>query len=228
MTDDDFLIERLSLEIKQVVRATIKEILFDESDNGFLFAVASDVHEAVHDAIVDSKNEPVQPQPSRYYDPSNPLMVDLYEFRDRVAREAEISPTAVLNGLTIKDIVDKMPSNHEDLLLVHGIGEKKALWWGDDIIKAVNANRLALAVMRYRPVNNVPLTGVAVVSVNKLAEAYNAVVALPEGSRDVIKVLLGFGVVGPDGQSLMKRLLLDGVVIPSSDSPSFVFCRAGK
>ena len=78
---------------------------------------------------------------NKYLDPSNPLAVELYEFRNREAEDAMASVASIMGNRTIYDIVAKMPRNRDELLDVWGIGDKMAGWYGDTLLRIIDKHR---------------------------------------------------------------------------------------
>ena len=163
MLDDDFLIERLLVDIKQVVRDTIDEsvvaIVRDTIREEIALLGLSMEADAEHEPPspprpaeaepfvlftgLGTDDEPPKPAPpSKNLDLNNPLVYDLTEFRSLASKNANGMPTyKIFHNRTLNDIVAKMPRDKDELLEVSGIGPSKVKWYGTDILRIVNRHR---------------------------------------------------------------------------------------
>lgn len=66
----------------------------------------------------------------------------LTEYRTKKARELEVKPYHILSNRTLKLILEKMPQTTEQLLEVDGIGLKKAVEYGRDILSILHLKKV--------------------------------------------------------------------------------------
>lgn len=163
MLDDDFLVERLLVDIKQAVRDTINESVVDIVRDTVREEVAllglSMEADAEHGLPITPRpaaaepfvlftglgtdDEPPKPAPpSKNLDLNNPLVYDLTEFRSLASKNANGMPTyKIFHNRTLNDIVAKMPRDKDELLSVFGMGLHKVKLYGTDILRIVNRHR---------------------------------------------------------------------------------------
>ena len=67
-----------------------------------------------------------------------PLWERLRKLRMTIAREQGVPPFVVFHDSTLKAMVHAMPANHDDLLQISGIGEKKAAQYGKQFLEIIN------------------------------------------------------------------------------------------
>ena len=67
------------------------------------------------------------------------LFEELRSLRMQLARERDVPAYIVFNDATLRDMAATMPSNHQELLAINGIGEKKIETYGDDFLGAIRA-----------------------------------------------------------------------------------------
>lgn len=63
------------------------------------------------------------------------LVQGLKEFRLQQSRKEKIKPYYIFNDAQMNDLLEKMPSNKEELLQVSGFGSVKAEKYGDEVLK---------------------------------------------------------------------------------------------
>lgn len=151
MLDDDFLVERLLVDIKQVVRDTIREEiallgLSMEADAEHGLTVTPRPTESEPFVLftgLGTDDEPPKPAPpSKDLNLNNPLVYDLQEFRSLAAKNANGRPAyQIFHNQTLNDIVAKMPRDKDELLPVFGMGLHKVKLYGADILRIVNRHR---------------------------------------------------------------------------------------
>ncbi len=66
------------------------------------------------------------------------LMHYMREWRREFARKRGVPAFMILNDVSLADLCRKEPRSHQDLLTVTGIGEKKAQWFGKEILTALH------------------------------------------------------------------------------------------
>jgi ATP-dependent DNA helicase RecQ len=67
------------------------------------------------------------------------LFEELRSLRMQLARERDVPAYIVFNDATLRDMAATMPSNHQELLAINGVGEKKIETYGDDFLGAIRA-----------------------------------------------------------------------------------------
>ncbi|HCV34646.1 MAG TPA: hypothetical protein DGF10_08265 [Acidimicrobiaceae bacterium] len=72
--------------------------------------------------------------------PDLPVIAALREFRSTAAKAADVSAFIIFNDATLADLVDRWPTDHAELLMVHGIGPTKADIHGPGILKVLNSH----------------------------------------------------------------------------------------
>ena len=151
MLDDDFLVERLLVDIKQVVRDTIREEIAllglsmeADAEHGLTVTPRPAAAESfVLFTGLGTDDEPPKPAPpSKDLNLNNPLVYDLTEFRSLASKNANGMPTyKIFHNRTLNDIVAKMPRDKDELLSVFGVGPHKVKLYGMDILRIVNRHR---------------------------------------------------------------------------------------
>ena len=162
MLDDDFLVERLLVDIKQVVRDTINEAVVDIVRDTIREEIAllgiSREADAEHGLPVTPRSAETEPRvlftglgthikpskaakPSKVLIESNPLVVDLRDLRSQTAKHLGRLPYHIFSDSTLNGIVAKMPRDKDELLDVWGIGPEKVDLYGSDIIRIVNRHQ---------------------------------------------------------------------------------------
>ena len=69
------------------------------------------------------------------------LQIDVYKrqlWRRERANKEGIRPYIIFSDATLIEIVNKMPKSKEELFDIRGVGEKKVLKYGDDIINIIS------------------------------------------------------------------------------------------
>ena len=61
----------------------------------------------------------------------------LRAYRRRQAEERGVPPYVVFSDATLRDLARRRPSNHDELLTIHGIGAKKCAEYGDDLLDEI-------------------------------------------------------------------------------------------
>jgi ATP-dependent DNA helicase RecQ len=87
------------------------------------------------------------PHPTRVSAPAQPELpagaADLFEelrtLRLQLARERQLPAYMVFNDATLRDMATALPSNHEELLAINGVGMKKIETYGDEFLEAIRA-----------------------------------------------------------------------------------------
>jgi ATP-dependent DNA helicase RecQ len=72
-------------------------------------------------------------------DGADELFEELRSLRMQLARERDVPAYIVFNDATLRDMAVTMPSNHEELLAISGVGEKKIGTYGDDFLGAIRS-----------------------------------------------------------------------------------------
>ncbi len=72
-------------------------------------------------------------------DGSEELFEELRSLRMRLARERDVPAYIVFNDATLRAMAASMPSNHQELLGISGVGAKKIETYGDDFLGAIRA-----------------------------------------------------------------------------------------
>ncbi|MEG0275759.1 MAG: NERD domain-containing protein [Coprobacillus sp.] len=62
---------------------------------------------------------------------------ELKAFRYNKSKEENIKPYFIFNNKQLEDLIEKMPTTKEDLMIVSGFGEVKVLKYGEDIIEII-------------------------------------------------------------------------------------------
>ena len=75
--------------------------------------------------------------PKIYTDNNLKLKQKLNHFRKTISEQQEIKIYAVLSNRTIDEIIDKQPSNLEDLKIIYGLGELKIKKYGQHILDII-------------------------------------------------------------------------------------------
>ena len=65
-------------------------------------------------------------------------MDKLREYRLKKSRELNFKPYYIFNDATMYRIIDMKPKSIEDLVKIHGIGDKKAQLYGNDILRIIS------------------------------------------------------------------------------------------
>ena len=63
----------------------------------------------------------------------------LRAYRRRQAEERGVPPYVVFSDATLRDLARRHPTNHDELLTIHGIGAKKSAEYGDDLLREIAA-----------------------------------------------------------------------------------------
>lgn len=61
----------------------------------------------------------------------------LRAFRRRKAQERGVPPYIIFGDATLRALARVRPSNHDELLAVHGIGAKKCAEYGEDLLDEI-------------------------------------------------------------------------------------------
>jgi ATP-dependent DNA helicase RecQ len=61
----------------------------------------------------------------------------LRAYRRGQAEERGVPPYVVFSDATLRDLARRRPSNHDELLTIHGIGTKKSAEYGDDLLDEI-------------------------------------------------------------------------------------------
>jgi len=69
--------------------------------------------------------------------PHQPLFDQLRVLRKRLADEREVPPYVIFHDTTLRQIAAQLPASRESLLRVRGLGEQKALNYGDAVLECV-------------------------------------------------------------------------------------------
>lgn len=101
-------------------------------------------------------------------DPVQQLFAQLKAVRTEVARKAGVPPYIVFSDATLMDMAVRRPATLDDFLEVNGVGEKKAVRYGDSFIKAI------------RRFEGLSASEGAGVSLKQTLVLFNAGVTLPE------------------------------------------------
>jgi ATP-dependent DNA helicase RecQ len=72
-------------------------------------------------------------------DGADELFEELRSLRMQLARERDVPAYIVFNDATLREMAATMPSNHQELLAVNGVGQKKIETYGDDFLGAIRA-----------------------------------------------------------------------------------------
>ncbi len=72
-------------------------------------------------------------------DGANELFEELRSLRMQLARERDVPAYIVFNDATLREMAATMPSNHQELLAISGVGAKKIETYGDDFLGAIRA-----------------------------------------------------------------------------------------
>jgi ATP-dependent DNA helicase RecQ len=67
----------------------------------------------------------------------------LRAYRRRQAEERGVPPYVVFSDATLRDLARHLPTTHDELLAIHGIGAKKCAEYGDDLLAEIAAYRTA-------------------------------------------------------------------------------------
>ncbi|MGD9188394.1 MAG: HRDC domain-containing protein [Desulfobacteraceae bacterium] len=62
------------------------------------------------------------------------------ELRMSISKELGIPPFVVFHDRTLKEMVALRPANRAELLLINGVGEKKADQFGSRFLELINAD----------------------------------------------------------------------------------------
>lgn len=72
-------------------------------------------------------------------DGADDLFEELRSLRMQLARERDVPAYIVFNDATLREMAATMPSNHEELLAISGVGAKKIDTYGDEFLGAIRA-----------------------------------------------------------------------------------------
>jgi ATP-dependent DNA helicase RecQ len=70
-----------------------------------------------------------------------PLWEKLRELRMSISREQGVPPFVVFHDSTLLAMADAMPASRQDLLLIAGIGEKKAERYGEQFLDVIETHQ---------------------------------------------------------------------------------------
>ena len=70
------------------------------------------------------------------------LFQQLRELRTQLARERAVPPYIIFGDASLRDMARRIPSSLEELLNVHGVGEKKLQDFGQTFLEAIEAYRM--------------------------------------------------------------------------------------
>lgn len=94
-------------------------------------------------ANLDQVATPKPPRGSRVQmelpDGADDLFEELRSLRMQLARERDVPAYIVFNDATLREMAATMPSNHEELLAISGVGAKKIDTYGDEFLGAIRA-----------------------------------------------------------------------------------------
>ena len=76
----------------------------------------------------------------------NNLELELRKWRRERALKENILPYAIFNDDTLKDIVESKPKTLNDLIKIKGLGEKRILKYGSDILSLVKSDDLTINI----------------------------------------------------------------------------------
>ena len=146
MLDDDFLVERLLVDIKQVVRDTIREEIAllglsmeADAEHGLPVTPRPATEPRILFTGLGTHIKPSKAaKPGKVLIESNPLVVDLRDLRSQTAKNLGRLPYQIFSNSSLNGIVVKMPRNKAELLDVWGFGQRKVDLYGTDIIRIVN------------------------------------------------------------------------------------------
>jgi superfamily II DNA helicase RecQ len=71
---------------------------------------------------------------------SEKLYKELKAYRLEQAKKENVAAYLIYNNSTLEDIIEKMPSNKEELLKIRGFGKTKAEKYGAGILEIVRKN----------------------------------------------------------------------------------------
>jgi len=71
------------------------------------------------------------------------LFERLRELRTRLARERDVPPYVIFSDASLRDMARKQPSSADELLAVHGVGDKKLADLGEAFLAAIHAHHEA-------------------------------------------------------------------------------------
>ena len=63
----------------------------------------------------------------------------LRSYRRRQAEERGVPPYVVFSDATLRDLARRRPTNHDELLAIHGIGAKKSAEYGDELLDEIGS-----------------------------------------------------------------------------------------
>lgn len=138
-------------EIKEIIREMeLAEYIYATKDKYALLKVALDTKkrlEQQHFYIKRGKEQPKKKsdkkvtQAMRRSDILNSKGLELFEqlraLRTAIAREENVPPYLVWSDKTLTDMCVKTPSNKEEMLAVHGVGENKFQKYGERFLAAI-------------------------------------------------------------------------------------------
>jgi ATP-dependent DNA helicase RecQ len=116
--------------------------------------------------VIAGRPDAVSRRPAEDFDYHEPLFAKLRQLRKRLADERGLPPYVIFHDSTLKRMSAELPSSQRELLRIPGIGERKALDYGDAFVSAIAsyveqtgakpltpqpANQLKLPALRSRP-----------------------------------------------------------------------------
>jgi ATP-dependent DNA helicase RecQ len=78
--------------------------------------------------------------PAKLSDSDQPLWEAMRELRMSISKELGIPPYVVFHDRTLKEMVALRPTNRAELLLINGVGEKKADQFGSRFLELIKTD----------------------------------------------------------------------------------------
>ena len=138
-------------EIKEIIHEMeLAEYIYATRDKYALLKVASDTQKRLEQQPfcmkrrkeqLKGKSDKKSAKVTRRSDILNSKGLELFEqlriLRTTIAREENVPPYLVWSDKTLTDMCVKAPSNKEEMLAVHGVGENKFLKYGERFLTAI-------------------------------------------------------------------------------------------
>jgi ATP-dependent DNA helicase RecQ len=90
-------------------------------------------------AVATPRGSRASVEPVEVQEGADELFEELRSLRMKLARERDVPAYIVFNDATLRHMASTMPSNHQELLAISGVGAKKIDTYGDDFLGAIRA-----------------------------------------------------------------------------------------
>ena len=90
-------------------------------------------------AVATPRGSRASTEPVELQEGADELFEELRSLRMKLARERDVPAYIVFNDATLRHMASTMPSNHQELLAISGVGAKKIDTYGDDFLGAIRA-----------------------------------------------------------------------------------------